>query len=96
MTASLHPVVGTIRMEPMLAPAHAAGVCEDQTLELLFASFVHREALSDLEQLPRAKQTMVTTARLCRATIAGHNASAIRANLAQLIEDLQSEYEQLG
>jgi hypothetical protein len=94
MSVTLHPVVGTIQVTPV--PFHRdGGSCDDSTLERLLASLAHRECLDDAAPYDRGGMRLVASRRLNWARAAGGGA-AVRANLAQLIEELQDELDQLG
>jgi hypothetical protein len=95
MSLSIHPVVGTIRLEPApLEPAGRHG-CDDSSLQRLLASFANLAVLSDPPRQPGKPFRLVAARRLtwrtnCVAEV------AVRANLAQLIDDLEAEFEELG
>src|SRR5258708_37765420 len=95
MSPSLYPVVGTIRVER--APhGHASRPgCDDSSLELLLASFAHHAVLSDDAHEPGQPICLVATRRL-NWLPASSGEVAVRANLAQLIDDLEAEFEELG
>lgn len=93
MSQALHSVVGTIRVEPLPRTA-ATTACDDSTLESLLESFVRREALNDQPQREDSICLLVST-RLCRIQAAAEGHVTVRANLAQLLVELQTEYEGL-
>lgn len=90
MPLAPHPLVGTIRVEPLLDAARTE--CDDLTLPALLSSFAHLAALADGE--PASTARLVTCKRIRRLP-GGPADDAIRANLAQLVEDLQAEYDEL-
>jgi hypothetical protein len=96
MTDFTSPIVGTITMEPRLSITEGrlpAPLADDSTLEALLASFAHSPSLANADAGPR----LVACTRLCR--FAGPDdigSEAIRADLARLVEDLESEYERLA
>jgi hypothetical protein len=92
MPLAPHPLVGTIRVEPLLGDA-ARTECDDLTLPALLSSFAHLAALSD--GAPPAAARLVTCKRIRRLP-GGPVDDAIRADLAQLVEDLQAEYDELA
>jgi hypothetical protein len=96
MTDFTSPIVGTITMEPRLSidvGRHAAPLADDSTLDALLTSLAQCPSLADADQRPR----LVACTRLCRffgsEAVAGED---IRADLARLVEDLESEYERLA
>lgn len=86
MTAQ-SPIIGAIRLEP-LAGDYSPG---DSTLELVLESFAHRNSLADDSAV-----RIVASTRLSRLSPQGDLAIGVRANLAQLLDDLQVEYDQLA
>lgn len=96
MTDFTSPIVGTITMEPRLSIDEgrlAAPLADDSTLDALLTSLAQCPSLADADQWPR----LVACTRLCRfigsEAVAGE---VIRADLARLVEDLESEYERLA
>ena len=101
MTDFTSPIVGTITMEPRLSIDEgrlAAPLADDSTLDALLTSLAQcpslaGPSLADADQWPR----LVACTRLCRfigsEAVAGED---IRADLARLVEDLESEYERLA
>ena len=87
MSLADSPVIGTIRVQP--AGDVPARGCDDSTLELVLESFAHYSELGDDEPAVR----LVASTRLSR--LAAHDLAAhrVRANLAQLLDDLQAEYD---
>jgi hypothetical protein len=94
MSPTLHPVVGTIRLEPRQSIA-AAGPCNDLTLDQLFASFAQDEMLGDPEAAEDNMLRVVSSCRLSwrRSDI---DAVAMRADLSQLLADLAAEFERVS
>ena len=93
MSQALHSVVGTIRVEP-LPRGGATTACDDSTLDSLLESFACREALDDQPEREDSVCLLVST-RLCRIQAAAEGRVTVRANLAQLLVELQTEYEGL-
>lgn len=89
MSLALSPVVGTIRIEP-LVDGSAARAADDSSLGTLLADFAHRESLAE-EQRPIR---LIAAGRLSRSS-AGPETQAVRADLVRLIEDLEAEYDEL-
>jgi hypothetical protein len=91
MIDSTSPIIGTITMQPRLAMGDERP--DDSSLGALLASLAHCPSLAEADEWPR----LVACTRLCRFTgpndVAGE---AIRADLARLVEDLESEYERLA
>lgn len=97
MSLALCPVVGTIRIEPVPMAAAEQPEWNDSTLALLLESFVRCDEMT--VEAPAASGRpicVVARARLSRFALAKANHVPIRANLAQLRDDLEAEYEQLG
>lgn len=93
MSLALSPVVGTIRIEPLVdgvaAPAAAA---DDSALGNLLSELAHRERLGDGERPIR----LIAAARLSRCGFRPEQSQAVvRADLVRLIEDLEAEYDEL-
>ena len=88
------PVVGTIRFEPVLAAGKGPARCEDSTLGLLLDSFAHRQTLDDVVA-QREPLFLFAHTRLSRIGAAEDQSFSIPANVAQLCEDLEAEYEQV-
>jgi hypothetical protein len=86
--------VGTIRMEPAscLSPSVP---CDDTSLERLLASFIHHEVLNDAHRDRFERPPMIASRRVI-CPPAASAAVVVRANLFQLLEDLQFEYDQIG
>jgi hypothetical protein len=93
MSQARHPVVGTIRVEPF-PRCGADTACDDSTLESLLKSFACRDALYD-EPQREDSICLLVSARLCRIQAAAEGHVTVRANLAQLLVELQTEYEGL-
>ena len=84
------PIIGTIRIEP-LADQAEPWASDDSTLEQALASYARQGELADQPEL-----TIVASRRLSCLRPRGETALDVRANLAQLLDDLQAEYEQLA
>ncbi len=90
MSLAESPVVGTIRLQPLVAGPPRG--CDDSTLGLVLESFAHHSALAQDEPGVR----LIASTRLSR--LAAHDLAAqnVRANLAQLLDDLQAEYDEIN
>lgn len=91
MSLALSPVIGTICVQPLVS-ADEPQSCDDSTLGLVLQSFAHTDVLTDQP----GELRLVASTRLSRLTAQGDPALGVRANLAQLLEDLQAEYDQLA
>jgi hypothetical protein len=95
MSLALPAVVGTIRVEPTLRGGAAQAACDDSTLDLILQSFAGRETLGDDSRASDDSICLLVSKRLCRIQAAAEGRITMRANLAQLLADLQTEYEGL-
>jgi len=87
-------IAGTIRIDVelnCLAPWEA----DDSTLDLVLASFARRGTLSVLQEAAPWPVQLATTRRLSWRAAAGADL-AVRTNLAQLLDDLQAEFERVA
>jgi hypothetical protein len=91
MSLALSPVIGTIRILPAADEDSMPHERDDSTLELWLEGFAQSGAL---ESSP-AELRLVASTRLSRLALAD-SALGVRANLAQLLADLQEEYDQLS
>ena len=88
MTAQ-SPIIGAIRLEPLaLAGEYSPS---DTTLALVLESFAHRDSLAG-----GSDARLVASTRLSRLSPSGDLTMGVRANLAQLLDDLQAEYDELA
>src|SRR5438046_2291298 len=92
MSSSLPVVIGTIDLKPPRQRRY--GACDDSSLERLLASFAQHGALSDdvPEQIHRFR--FAATPRWNWLTH-GPGALVVQANLTELADELQSEFEAL-
>ena len=90
MPLALNSLVGTIRIDSH--PHESTRLADDDsTLALLLDALAHSERLADEDQPLR----LVAATRLsCCSFGPGH--SSVRADLARLLEDLQTEYDELN
>jgi len=90
MSIALSPVIGTIRIEPRACdrPGWAG---DDSTLDHVLASYANSGLLDSEPEL-----RIVACTRLSRLGSLGEPVPGMRANLAQLLDDLQAEYDQLA
>ena len=92
MSLALSPVVGTIRIEPLVDDvAGPASAADDSALELLLSELAHRERLEDGERPIR----LFAAARLRCGFGPDQTQAVVRADLVRLIEDLEAEYDEL-
>jgi hypothetical protein len=93
MSLALSPVVGTIRIEPLVDDvAGPAAAADDSALGQLLSEFAHRERLAEGERPIR----LIAAARLSRCGFGTDQTQAVvRADLVRLIEDLEAEYDEL-
>jgi len=93
MSLALSPVVGTIRIEPLVdAVAGPASAADDSALERLLSELAHRERLEDGERPIR----LIAAARLSRYGFGADQSQAVvRADLVRLLADLEAEYDDL-
>src|SRR5438552_18421735 len=89
MSAKLHSV-GTIQIEPCSLDCVRVP-CDDSTLELLLTSFAHRRTLAD-DHTPRRESTRLFDARWLNWPVTSEGDLSLRANLLQLIEELEAEF----
>jgi hypothetical protein len=94
MSRAFYPVVGAIRIEPCL---HDAVVLDpqDATLEQLLTSFARQESLDQATSRDLPPIHLVTNRRL-HWLPASEADVFIRANLAQLVADLETEWDRLS
>ena len=102
MPPAFHSVVGIIRVEPDLRAAKAPAENADSTLGRLLESLAFQESLAgdyrtrgDLRARGDSVRLLIST-RLCRIPAAAEGNVNVRANLAQLVSDLNADYEQLA
>jgi len=90
MLLACSSVIGTIQIEPLAGQAERWD-CDDSTLEQTLASYAHCGALDCESEL-----RIIASTRLSLWAAGGESALGVRANLAQLLDDLQSEYDELS
>jgi hypothetical protein len=89
MPFATSPVIGTIRIEPL--PSRVADVpADDATLALALGSFARRNSLAD------SRLSLVASTRLAARREPIASGTRIRADLAQLLVDLQAEFAELS
>ena len=91
MSLTIHSVVGSIRIEPALDYDASS---DDSSLGLLFSSLAHQQMLSERQQTRGQPIRLVSTRRLSRRPSLQTD-GVMRADLAQLLDDLQAEYDQV-
>ena len=92
MSAKLH-FAGAIQIQPCTLDRVPAP-CDDSTLELLLASLAHRGSLADLSIARLDLAGRFTTRELGWQASADYDGS-LRADLRQLLGDLELEFERL-
>ena len=95
MNFSTSPVIGTIALLPRSGAGDAPREADDSSLEALLASLVHCQTLADGDGSGPAR--LIASGRLSRFVFGEASDSVtIRADLARLVEDLESEYDRLA
>jgi hypothetical protein len=93
MPFSTCPIVGAIALEPTCkGDPRWLPETDDSTLQSVLSSFAHRQELGDSADAPRL---VASTRWTCPRDEAAAE-DTIRADLARLLSDLQSEYDQLA
>jgi hypothetical protein len=95
MSPVQNPVIGMIDIDPVLDDTSALSNYDDSTLDLLLESFAHRERLDESPD-GQISIRLVASTRLNRWLAADSDQISLWANVAQLLDDLQVEYEQLA
>jgi hypothetical protein len=93
MSLTLHSVVGTIHITPNSIDCDLAA-SDDSALALLLASLAHRRSLDDDEEKAGMPVRLVAARRL--RWFAAGDQIVVRANVSQLIEELQDQFDELG
>jgi len=91
MSLTIHSLVGSIRIEPMLDSSASS---DDSSLGLLLGSLAHQQMLGERQHRRALPIRLVSSRRLSRLPSADID-GVVRADLAQLLDDLQAEYDQL-
>jgi len=89
MSLASTSVIGTIRIQPLDCGGRPE--CDDSTLDLVLESFAHLRELG----AETSEVRLVASTRLSRLTGCSR-AESVRANVVQLLDDLQAEYDQLA
>ena len=92
MSSEFH-FAGTIHIQACWLD-RAASPCNDSTLELLLASFAHRSSLEDVHNPRRESAHLFSVRQLNWPASSGADVS-LRANMIQLIHDLQAEFDRM-
>jgi len=94
ISMSQHSLVGKIRFESRLDEAAVASVDADSSLEGLLSSFAHRAKLElDLPR-PGESACLISARRIHWSPTAADDVT-VRANIGQLLDDLEAEFQQL-
>lgn len=98
MPLSTTPVAGLIRIEPLPLADHSNRLQhDDSTLDLLLEAFAHSEGLLPPDAAEERCVRLLASGRLSRLRFADRGIVVnVRANLGQLLTDLQAEYDQLA
>src|SRR5947209_7413137 len=88
-------VVGTIRIEPSRLRLTAATTCDDSTLDPLLVSLLASEPLGERAADAGQEFRLVASDRLSRFSCPRFSQAIVRANLAQLWNELTAEYDKL-
>jgi len=91
MLPSLHSMIGTIELEPPLARRSGCG--DDSSLDGLLGGLAKYSSLSDVQIQRCDRLSFVASHRLSWRR---GQSLVLQANLSQLTDDLQSEFEALG
>ena len=88
-------VVGTIRIEPSRLRLTAATTCDDSTLDRLLVGLLAYEPLGEATADDGQEFHLIASDRVSRFSFPRFSQAIIRANLAQLWDDLAAEYDKL-
>jgi hypothetical protein len=83
--------IGIIRLQPP-APHSAAAPCDDSTLDLFLAGLASCRVLA-AAPIPRRQSNQLELSRRLHWSASLDADVPLRANMAQLLADLQSEFE---
>lgn len=92
MSLAIHPVIGTIGIEPLEDAPCQRRLADDSTLGSLLASFAVSDMLWD-EGAPPVH--LIASTRISRRRVADESNICVSADLSQLLEELQAEYDML-
>src|SRR5438046_1038010 len=92
MSSEFH-FAGTIHIQACSLD-RAASPCDDSTLELLLASFAQRSSLKDVHN-PRRESAHLFSVRQLNWPASSGVEISLRANMVQLINDLQAELDRM-
>ena len=95
MLLSLHPLVGTILLKPVLRKGADSEAGDDSSLELLLSSFAHQATLDDSRCASRETGRVAAARRLNWAP-AFITEAEVCANLPQLNDDLEMALDELS
>jgi len=96
MPVAHHSIVGTIRVEPQLRAGATRLESSDSTLGQLLESLAFQESLAgDFRSSGDSIRLLIST-RVCRLQAAAEGQVSVRANLSQLVSDLDADYERLA
>src|SRR5262249_28380105 len=87
--------VGTIRLEPSRPRLAKATACDDSTLDSLLVSLLSHHPLRASATDSGQRFRLTASDRLIRLGLCRFDQTDLRANLAQLRDDLQAEYDRL-
>ena len=83
--------IGIVRLQPR-ALDHLGGHCDDSTLDLFLAGLASRHSLADVA-IPRRHSARFTLRRQLSWPASSDVVVSLRANMAQLIDELELEFE---
>lgn len=92
MSAKFHSV-GIVRLQPSVSNRLACP-CDDSTLDLLLASLAHHHSLAETT-IPRVQSTRLVATRRLNWLVSREVDVSLRANTAQLIDDLVAEFDRV-
>jgi hypothetical protein len=95
MSLAIHPIIGTIGIEPLADAPAQRRLTDDSTLGSLLASFAVSEMLWDDDGAPPVH--LVASTRISRRKIQDDReiGTCVGADLSQLLDELQAEYDEL-
>jgi len=94
ISMSHHSLVGKIRFEPRHDEAAGASVDADSSLEGLLSSFAHRAKL-EIDLPWSCDSACQISARRIHWSPTPADDVTVRANIGQLLDDLEAEFQQL-
>src|SRR5262245_48575777 len=93
MLPASQPVIGTIRIKTSAATRHRGG-SDDSTLEMLLTSLARGRFLVDGDDAAPVADDQLPVRRFTYSLASTD--MVVRANVSQLLDDLQQEYDRLS